>query len=356
MREAVVAALLLAGGASLVAVTRPGLAAVAHRVKQRDDVYTLPPPGELRLLSLGYDAALVDTLWAKLLVEYGTHWGEHRAFEDVPHYLDAILALEPDYPPLYKYAATLLVYRPLVGTEADARMARAYLERGVFKERPDDHAVWLEYGQFIGFIGPGFLPSPAEQDEWRHDGAKAIAHAVELGADPDRSLTAATMLSRYGERDAALKELERALPLTDDPYTQAQIELKLQLLRETVTLGDFLTKDQITVALSLYPDATAIRERLVDPGLAEINAKLGHDADPSFLTSVILFAVERAREDQEKVARVTKTIDAARRRSLPFLSRGEFLLVTPEVDAARCAGRDASREAACARSWDARLR
>src|SRR6202042_685051 len=112
-------------------------------------------------------------------------------FEDTPRYADAILELEPTYAPLYRYISTMLVYRPPQGTEKDARMARAYLERGT-RERPEDGDLWLEYGQFIAFIAPSFLKDPVDVARWRKEGAEAMGHAVELGGDPDRALTAAT--------------------------------------------------------------------------------------------------------------------------------------------------------------------
>ena len=48
-------------------------------------------------MTLGYTAAAVDLLWAKVLVEYGIHHAEKRPFADLEAYLDAILTLEPTY-------------------------------------------------------------------------------------------------------------------------------------------------------------------------------------------------------------------------------------------------------------------
>ena len=139
-RGALPVALLLGVSALGVARVQPRLAAQVHEVKQRDDVYLLPPPVELRAMSLGYRAALADAIWAKLIVEYGTHWQEKRPFTDAPRYFDGILALEPTYPLVYKYADTLIVYRPPRGTEQDWYTAKGYLERGL-RERPRDHEV-----------------------------------------------------------------------------------------------------------------------------------------------------------------------------------------------------------------------
>jgi hypothetical protein len=233
-RSGVATALLFALAAAGVALLQPGLARVAHAAGERDDVYALPPPGQLHAATLGWDAAAVDLLWSKLLVEYGTHWSERHEFLDTPHYADAILELEPDYAPLYRYVDTMLVYRPMRGTADDARAARAYLERGT-RERPTDSKVWLEYGQFQAFIGSSFLSDPEEQAQWRRAGADAIGHAVELGAYPDRALTAANILSKAGQTELAIRYLERAYAFTEHPSMaelHESIGQKLQMLRQ----------------------------------------------------------------------------------------------------------------------------
>ena len=222
---AYVVAALAALGVSLV---QPGLAKNIHKVKQ-DDVLVLPPPAELRAMTLGYRSATADVLWAQLLYQYGLHWAEHRPFPDLVRYLDAILELEPDYVNVYLFADTLLLYRVEVGTEDDARTSRTILERGI-KERPYDPEVWMHYGQFVAFTAASFLKDEHEIDEWRRVGALAIAHAVELGADPDRSLAASTILRKSGERDAALKTVERAYAMTDDPELRRQLLFKFKQL------------------------------------------------------------------------------------------------------------------------------
>src|SRR3977135_578705 len=196
-RSTPAAVLLLVAAALGVARMQPRLAHTVRAVKEKEDVYLLPPPAQLRAATLGWDAAAGDLLWAKLLVEYGTHWSEHREFRDVPKYVDAILELEPTYAPIYRYVDTMLAYRPLQGTEDDARKARAYLERGT-RERSQDPRLWMQYGQFVAFIGPSFLHTDKDREAWRTDGAKAIGHAVELGADAERALTVATVLTKSG--------------------------------------------------------------------------------------------------------------------------------------------------------------
>jgi hypothetical protein len=215
-----------------IALVQPGLARNAHSVKQRDDAFILPPPDQLRALTLGYRAAASDILWAKLILEYGVHWQERRPFPDVARYVDGILALEPDFPLVYDFVDTIVLY-PMAGvsaTEADVRLVRGYLERGT-RERPYDAKLWVHYGQFVAFMAPLYLSDKAEAERWRRDGALALAHAVEIGADAQRSLAASTILSRAGERQATIDHLQRAYAMTDDDSMREQIMLKLRALQ-----------------------------------------------------------------------------------------------------------------------------
>ena len=59
-----------------IALVQPGLAENVHKLRHRDDVFLLPPPSQLRVMTLGYRAAATDLIWAKLILEYGLHWQE----------------------------------------------------------------------------------------------------------------------------------------------------------------------------------------------------------------------------------------------------------------------------------------
>jgi hypothetical protein len=292
MRGAVVAGLVALGSAAGIGRVQHGLATEVHEVKQRDDVYWLPPPNELRTMTLGYHGASADAVWAKLIVEYGTHWAEKRDFTEGPRYLEAILALEPAYPLVYRYADTLLCFRPLRGTEQDWYTAKGFLERGT-RERPSDHEVWLHYGQFLAFTSLTFVSDKKALEKFRVEGARAIMHAVELGADVDRSVSAATILSKFGERDEAVRRLARKMALTDDPQEREELARKL---------------DQL--------EASAERE---------------------------------AREHDMRV------IEERWRSEYSFQKRDGYLLLGPITSPLACAGRGASERPECPRDWNAAL-
>jgi hypothetical protein len=288
--QALWVALLFVALVSGVARLQPRLARETAAIKAREDVYAFPPPAELRAATFGYVAAATDLLWAKLLVEYGVHWSEHRPFPDLNRYLDAIVGLDPKYKTFYEFVDTMLVFRPVHGTEEDAHAARAYFERGI-REMPYDPDIWVHYGQFIAFLAPSWLTTEAERDQWRQDGAAALVHATDLGADIQQTLAATTMLSsRFGEKDAAIRALSREYALTDSESIRAEISAKLEKLQ-------------------------ASRQR-----------------------------------DQAET--VIQTIEGEWRRELPFLRRDTFMLLGPLTDTAACAGPASEGRRECAPSWD----
>ncbi|MBP9113110.1 MAG: hypothetical protein KBF88_09900 [Polyangiaceae bacterium] len=267
------------------------LASVAHTVKQDGDASLLPPPDELKTLTFGYRAATVDYLWGKLLVEHGTHNHEKREFPDLERYLDAIVALEPDLHFFYKFVDTLLCFRPIRGYEKDVRKARWYFEQHGLKARPYDHQLWLHYGEFLAFGAPSFLreANATDVDEWKRTGANAIFRAIELGADPDRSISAATILGKSGERQGLIRQLERALAHTDEPETRADLLARLE-----------------------HYQVADVRDR-ADKRLQRIQSRW--------------------------------------RSEMPFLDRNEYLLLGPIHEPLSCVGLDAMTRTDCRTHW-----
>ncbi len=286
---AVLTALALLG----IGRVQPALARTTHLVKERDDLYALPPPDELRAVTLGYRSAAVDLLWARMLVGYGTHFEEKSRFPDVTHYLDAILVLEPDYRPAYRYADTLLFYHP--GGVADANdvaTIRVYMNRA-FAARPFDGPLWLQYGQFLAFTAVSVMPDN-QRDSLQAEGARLMVRGVELGGDTSRILSVATMLDRNGARAAAIDGLRRSYALTDDPKTRDQIATRLASLEGTA--------------------------------------------------------------QRDEAERAMKRVETRWRQDFDFLSRGEYLLIGPVVDRLGCVGPSEALRSECAVDWSDAMR
>jgi tetratricopeptide (TPR) repeat protein len=219
-----------------VAWTRPHVARAVQEVKAHSDVYALPPPSVLSRASLGYRSALADYLWAHVLVTQGLRMGEKRPFSEVALYLEAINHLDPQFREPYRLADSIMSFQ--VGDpdrEESVRQARIVLERGLV-HFPYDAELWLNYGQFLAYIAPGSLPADAEERAgWQEAGAKALVRAGELAGDEStvyKAMSAAAILNRQGEVDAAIQFLERLYAVADDEDVREDVGQRLQALRQ----------------------------------------------------------------------------------------------------------------------------
>ena len=286
----------LAMALSMVAVglVQPTLARSFHGLRVRNDVYGLPAPQQTVVLSLGYRAALADMLYAHVLVDYGLHFGERRAYEFVGNYLETINALDPKFREPYLFADTLLTLQPVRPPIENYEVARRILERGM-RERPFDTELWTQAGQFFAYLAPAQIRGEARQEEWRMAGARALAHACEITSHnanlPYHCITAAGLLSAAGQTEAMVSWLERVVMVNDD-------------------------------------------EEIHRLALGYLKAKLGE-------------------REQQRIKERMRRFQQAWRADLDFLSKDSLLVLGPGFDPARCAGPDQAETLACATTWRA---
>lgn len=295
---------LRAGASELVAVavmlvamtaigfTRTRLVDRLRGVRAASDVYALPSPEQTVVLSLGWRSALADLIFSTTLVSYGLHIQEKRRFEFVANYFETVNELDPKFRTPYRYADTVLTLGAVKPREVDYLRAREILERGM-REFPLDAELWTQAGQFMAYLAPQAFSDDAVRKEWRLAGARRMARACELVGNnealPFHCITAATLLSKAGEREATIQFLERVLTVVDDPEVRG---IALSYLQKTVTESE---RDRVQWRSERFSDAW--------------------------------------RED------------------LSFVSKGELLVVGPPLDVARCAGRSGDPDSGCFASW-----
>ncbi len=284
-----VAVALIALAALTVGRLRPPLNAAFLGTKNQDDVYTLPPTGQLSAISLGYRSALADLIFAHVLVSSGIHFQEKRAFEFVGRYIEAVNALDPQFELPYRMADGLVTLQAKPVSVDAYRQARRILERGM-AEFPYSQGIWTSAGMFLAYLGPTGNITGDELADWRLAGGRALARSCELAGSkeppPRQCIMAAGLLTKAGEADAARQFIERMLAFNDDPEVRR-------------FMGALLEQ--------------------------KVGAEEG----------------DRLRERREQFKRAWST-------DLPFVSRGAALAIGPRWDSAACAG-----AAECATSWRA---
>ncbi len=227
-REVGVLVAVLGAAYGLVSSARVHLGRMHEQIKEARDVYPLPPSSQLRVVSLGYDAALADVLWAHTLVAQGLHLTERRRFENVVQLYAAINELDPAWRTPYLLADALITLQSVPVELNEVKATRVILERGV-EHRPSDAELWLNLGQFVAFTAPGsYLDEQPELiPTWREQGLVYLERAAELGAESNlgwQALGGASRLLRTGHRDAAIRYYEKQYAITDDPELRTVIE------------------------------------------------------------------------------------------------------------------------------------
>lgn len=201
-----------------------------RKITEAEDVYPLPPPAYVKVLSLGYRDAGASLLWASTLYQYGDHVSHNRRFEYPTQYVETILELDPAFRPAYRFLSTLTTMQVVAPTREQIDRTLAILESGT-RALPNDADAWGAYASFLMFEGAQYLPE-ADKTHWRVRGAQAAQRAVELGYFMDSlSVTGALFLERAGERDLAIRQLERAYAVAPNDEMRERIALKLRRLQ-----------------------------------------------------------------------------------------------------------------------------
>ncbi len=224
-------ALLLAGAALPLA---GGLRLVAHEealaAQTYEEVYYVPPPAWLRVLSLGHREALADLLWCRSLVYLGEQFAHGAGMDLVFDYAEAMLALDPDFLAVYTWIGTAGVYQPDAITATEVNRAIDLMVRG--RERfPDDGGLAWTLGATLSFELPPLVP-PEERDEVRLRGLEHLMDATRLGAAPEwLVLSSTSQLATLGRAEQAAQYLEEMYLTVSDESVRAEIAARIEDVR-----------------------------------------------------------------------------------------------------------------------------
>jgi hypothetical protein len=232
-------------GARLVAIvlmlaTLAGVASLRGRAMDQylstqtyEDVYYLPPPAWLQVMSLGYRRALADLIWLRALIYFGDEFLNQGEVKHVHNYGESMLALDPDFRRVYRWVGVAGVYTPKGSPPEFIERAVNVLRRGV-ERFPDDGELAWDAGATIAYE---LLPNLADDDPRREslasEGTEHMMNAARLGAGPDwLVITNASALRELGEKDRELRHLEEMYALVRDPAVKQEIEIRLSQLRD----------------------------------------------------------------------------------------------------------------------------
>jgi hypothetical protein len=197
-----------------------------------EDIYYLPPPEWLQVMSLGHRRALADLIWLRALIYFGDEFANRGAVKHVFNYGESMLALDPDFRRVYRWVGVAGVYTPTGSPPEFIERAVDVLRRGA-ERFPDDGPLAWDTGATITYeLLPNLPKDDPDRERLRAEGNEYMMTAARLGAGPPwLVITNATTLRKLGEKDRELRHLEEMYAIVRDPGVKAQIEIRLSQLR-----------------------------------------------------------------------------------------------------------------------------
>ena len=225
--RALILILLTLSSAAATHVLRSEAAAEFHARQSYEDVYYLPSPAALEVLSFGYRRALADLIWMRAQVYVGDELYERGGANNIFHYTEAMLALDPDFERVYRWIGVTGVYRSRDSTVDEVKQAVAIMERGIERFPDDPKLVW-DLGATIAFDLVPRMPPSDERADYERRGALLLQEAARRGEGPSWLVfSTIAQLGRLGENQRAIEHLQEMYLLADDPTLRAQIEAEL---------------------------------------------------------------------------------------------------------------------------------
>jgi hypothetical protein len=198
-----------------------------------EDIYYLPPPPWLEVMSLGHRRALADLIWLRALIYFGDEFANKGAVKHVFNYGDAMLTLDPDFKRVYRWVGMAGVYTPTGSSTEFMERAIDVLRRGAERFPNDGELAW-DAGATITYELLPYLPKDdPDRERLRAEGNDYMIAAARLGGGPPwLVMTNATSLRKLGQTDRELRHLEEMYAMIRDPKVKAQIEIRLTQLRD----------------------------------------------------------------------------------------------------------------------------
>ena len=196
-----------------------------------EDLYYLPPPEWLQVVSLGQREALAGLIWLQALVYFGEDVGHGGSVAHLYDYADAMLALDPQFKKVYRWVASGAIYRPGFVKLEHALTAIAYLERAVRLWPDDGELAWDLGANYVYELVP-LLSSSKEKATARMRGVEHLRVAALRGFGPAwLAISTASEFDRLGRTEQLIRYLEELYPLVSDPQVKGEIERRLAKLR-----------------------------------------------------------------------------------------------------------------------------
>jgi hypothetical protein len=194
------------------------------------DLLYLPRAQVMRVASLGHMELFADLVWIRAVVYAGGEIAQRGDMKWLDHYLDTILELDPTFRRPYIWAGVITMYNGRLMTNDMVRRSNHYLELGEARFPKDWELPFMLGSNYLHELK---TDDPKQKAAWRRIAGEHIRHAAIVGGGPDwLPLLAASIYSKEGENELAVRHLEEVYASSEDAKVREQVRLRLLALRK----------------------------------------------------------------------------------------------------------------------------
>ncbi|MDX9724058.1 MAG: hypothetical protein RBU37_25140 [Myxococcota bacterium] len=200
----------------------------------------LPSNATLEVMSLGYRTLVADLIWVRAL-QYREK-GVNRERKLVPIFADAIIHLDPDFAPAYRWAANTMVFSGGI-TEEGVSTSNKYLELAM-RRFPDEAYYPYTLALNYAFYYPR-LKLPENERRALRDKAIEYLHLAMQRKNHNSGIPLLISGLMDDEDEAKLAYVEQALLTETDIQVRRVLEGKLAQLSSAQRLRAFELKRRL---------------------------------------------------------------------------------------------------------------
>lgn len=216
----------------IIAARFPGWRAAAMRPEEIEAHVTIPTVTAARVLSLGHNELFADLTWIRTLIYYGDGLVKGHGMPDVEKLVLLINRLDPWFHRVYMWGAHATTFRSTTGgaTQQEYLASIEILRRAVEVFPGEWEPAWLLGVRLFFDVKP---KTPEEQSRNHEEGAMYIERAMRLpGAPNDLPLLAASLRTRLGQKERALRELREMILTTEDEKARTLLQQRYALMAD----------------------------------------------------------------------------------------------------------------------------
>lgn len=246
LRKTLSVATLLAGAVGLGALSSQ-LRSERSNWPAEEHYISLPDPQSARVRALGYNELVSDLRWCQMLVYYGTGLAESTDFRYLAKFIHNIIALDPKFKKLYRwaaYAVTITAESRVSSDQEDYKLSLQIADRAMLEFPEDYEFPWIAGNTYYFDMKSD---DANEQRAYKERGAELLEIAMNRpNAPKDLATKAASFRSKLGQKEQAKANLMQQILTTDDPVAQAT------MLRSFSFYADAELAEELQAATELF--------------------------------------------------------------------------------------------------------